>query len=202
MKLYYTPGACSMAPHIVLREASFIFELEQVDLVKKRTAAGQDYYQINPKGYVPALRLDNGQILTEVAVILQYLADRKPEAGLAPEPGSMERYRMMEWLNYLATEVHKQIGPLFNPQIPAEWRENQLAVLDRRFELVAEALKDKQYILGEKFTVADAYLYTLLTWTRFLKIDLGKWPALKDYVARVAARPTIREVMKAEGLTR
>jgi len=202
MKLYYTPGACSMAPHIVLREASFIFALEQVDLVKKRTAAGQDYYQINPKGYVPALRLDNGQILTEVAVILQYLADRKPEAGLAPEPGSMERYRMMEWLNYLATEVHKQIGPLFNPQIPAEWRENQLAVLDRRFELVAEALKDKQYILGEKFTVADAYLYTLLTWTRFLKIDLGKWPALKDYVARVAARPTIREVMKAEGLTR
>jgi glutathione S-transferase len=200
MRLYFAPGACSMAPHIVLRTAGFTFELEKVDLAKKRTASGEDYNKINPKGSVPAIQLDDGQILTEAAVILQYLADQKPESGLAPRPGTMERYRLMEWMNFITSEVHKQFGPLFNPKVTGEWKENQLNLLGSRFDYLTKRLEGKQFLMGDKFSVADAYLFTVLNWSNFLKVDLEKWPTLKDYMGRVAARPGVKETMKAEGL--
>jgi glutathione S-transferase len=200
MKLYFAPGACSMAPHIVLREAGYTFDLEKVDLAKKQTASGEDYTQINPKGYVPALRLGNGEVLTEAAITLQYLADQKPESGLAPKTGTMERYRLMEWLNFTSSEIHKQFGPLFNPKITQEWKENQLDLLSRRFDYLTERLKGKPYLMGEQFTVADAYLFTVLNWSNLFKVDLGKWPILKDYITNVAARPAVREAMRAEGV--
>jgi glutathione S-transferase len=200
MKLYFAPGACSLATHIVLREAGYTFDLEKVDLAKKQTASGEDYTQINPKGYVPALRLGNGEVLTEAAVTLQYLADQKPESGLAPKTGTMERYRLMEWLNFTSSEIHKQFGPLFNPKITQEWKENQLDLLSRRFDYLTERLKGKPYLMGEQFTVADAYLFTVLNWSNLFKVDLGKWPTLKDYITNVAARPAVREAMRAEGL--
>ena len=200
MKLYFAAGACSMAPHIVLREGAYTFDLESVDLAKKQTASGEDYTRINPKGYVPALRLDNGEVLTEVAVILQYLADQKPESGLAPKTGTMERYRLMEWLNFVSSEIHKQFGPLFNPKITPEWKANQLDLLGRRFDYLTERLNGKSYLMGDQFTVVDAYLFTVLNWSALLKVDLGKWPRLKDYITRVAARPAVKEAMNAEGL--
>jgi glutathione S-transferase len=202
MKLYFYPAACSLAPHIVMREAGFSFELEQVDLGKKLTAGGEDFSKINPKGYVPALRLDDGEILTEVAVILQYLADHKPASGLEPGAGTMERYRVMEWLNFIATEVHKQFGPLFNPKITAEWKESQLSRLAQRFDYLAQHLSGKQYLMGDKFTVADSYLFTVINWAGFLHVDMAKWPQLTDYLARIAARPAVKAAMEAEGLTK
>ena len=200
MKLYFAQGACSMAPHIVLREAGYAFDMEKVDLANKKTAGGGDYRKINPKGYVPALELDDGQILTEVGVIMQYLADRKPACGLAPAAGTMERYRLMEWLNFIATEIHKQLGALFNPRTTPAWRENQVARFSARCDFVSGQLSGKPYLMGDKFTAADAYLFTTLNWTGMLKVDMSKWPALKEYMARVAARPAVREAMKAEGL--
>ena len=200
MKLYYSPGACSMAPHIVAVEAGYTLDLEKVDIPNKKTSDGGDYWKINPKGYVPALALDNGQVLTEVGVICQYLADQKPESGLVPKAGSMERYRQMEALNFAATEVHKQLGALFNPKMTAEMKEVQLGVIERRFNPLEKMLADKQYIMGEKFTAADAYLFTVLNWTNKLKVDLGKWPNIQAYMARVAARPKVQETMRAEGL--
>ena len=200
MKLYFTPGACSMAPHIALREAGLAYELQKVDLSKHQTDTGEDYYKINPKGYVPALRLDNGELLTEVAAILQYVADQKPASGLSPTAGTMEHYRLIEWLNFIASEIHKQFGPMFNPKITPEWRQNQLNALSRRFDYLSERLAGNQYLFGGKFTIADAYLFTVLNWTGFLDIDLGKWPKLKDYMARIAARPAVKEAMIEEGL--
>jgi glutathione S-transferase len=200
MRLYFSPGACSMAPHIVLRTAGFTFELEMVDLAKKETASGEDYNKINPKGSVPAIQLDDGQILTEAAVILQYLADQKPESGLVPRPGTMERYRLMEWMNFVTSEVHKQFGPLFNPKVTGEWKENQLNLLSSRFDYLTKSLEGKQFLMGDKFSVADAYLFTVLNWSNFLKVDLEKWPTLKDYMGRVAGRPEVKETMQVEGL--
>lgn len=202
MKLYFYPGACSMAVHIALREAGFSFELDKVDLAKKQTASGKDYTKINPKGYVPALRLDDGQVLTEVAVILQYLADQKPESGLVPSAGTMERYRLMEWLNFISSEIHKALGALFNPKITPEWKENQIALFGRRCEFLVQALGGKPYLMGDKFTVADAYLFTILGWANLFKLDMSKWPALKEYASRIAARPAVKEAMKAEGLAK
>ncbi|MHB8257983.1 MAG: glutathione transferase GstA [Acidiferrobacterales bacterium] len=202
MKLYFTPGACSMAPHIALREAGLAYELQKVDLSKHQTDTGEDYYKINPKGYVPALRLDNGELLTEVAAILQYVADQKPASGLSPTAGTMEHYRLIEWLNFIASEIHKQFGPMFNPKITPEWRQNQLNALSRRFDYLSERLAGNQYLFGGKFTIADAYLFTVLNWTGFLDIDLGKWPKLKDYMARIAARPAVKEAMREEGLVK
>jgi glutathione S-transferase len=198
MKLYYTPGACSMAPHIVLREAAIPFDLEKVDLTAKQTASSEDFLSINPKGYVPALKLDNGEVLTEVAVILQYLADQKPQSGLAPELGSIERYWLMEWLNFVSSEVHKQYAPLFNPKAVDEWRANQIDVLGRRFDYLTEKLGTKPYLMGDQFTLADAYLFTVLNWSSMLKVDFENWPKLRDYSARIADRPAVKETMKAE----
>lgn len=202
MKLYYYPGACSMAPHIILREAGYKFDLDKVDFAAMKTASGEDFRKVNPKGYVPAVKLDDGQILTEVGVILQYLADQKPESGLAPKAGTMERYRLMEWVNFIASEIHKALGAFFNPKMTPEWKEAQLALVGKRFDYLSSALDGKQYAMGGKFSVADAYLFTVLNWTHFHKIDVSKWPKLKDYMARIAARPAVKESMKAEGLVK
>lgn len=200
MKLYYVPGVCSQASHIALREAGVDFTLDRMDRDSRRTESGENYLQVNPKGSVPALRLDNGEVLTEGAVILQYIADQAPSSGLAPPVGNMERYRLAEWLNYVATEVHKQYSPLFNPKLPPEWRENQLSVLAKRFDYLAQRLNDRPYIMGKQFTVVDAYLFVVLRWSARLKIDLAPWPVLIDYLARIAARPAVQAALRAEGL--
>jgi len=202
MKLYYYPGACSLSPHIVLREAGFAFELEKVDLQTKKTETGADYTRINAKGYVPTLKLDDGQFLSEGPAIVQYLADQKPEAGLAPKAGTLERARLQEWLNFISTEIHQQYGPLFNPKTPAETREAQVEKLARRYDYVAKQLDGKPYLLGERFGVADAYLYTVTNWAGFLKVDLPSWPALKPYMARIAERPAVQAALQAEGLAK
>lgn len=202
MKLYYAPGACSMAPHIVATEAGLKLDLIKVDIPNKKTADGADFWAVNPKGYVPALQLDNGEVLTEVGVIIQYLADQKPESGLLAKAGSMERYHQMEAINFAATEVHKQLGALFNPKMTPEMREVQMGVIERRFNPLEKSLAGKQFIMGDKFTVADAYLFNVLNWTNPLKIDLAKWPNIQAYMGRVGARPKVQETLKAEGLVK
>ena len=200
MKLYYAPSACSMAVHITLRETGQKFDLVKVDLRQHKTESGEDYYAINPKGYVPALGLDNGEVLTEDAVLLQYVADLKPDAGLAPRAGTLERYRLMEWLNFISSEIHKTLGALFNPKITPEWKEDRIALFGRRCDYLVKALGNKPYLMGDKFTVADADLFTILGWADYFKLDMGKWPALRQYADRIAARPAVKETMKAEGL--
>ncbi len=200
MKLYYSPGACSLAPHIVLREAGHAFDLVKVDIPNKKTEHGDDYWKINPKGYVPALVLDSGEVLTEVGVVCQYLADQKPGSGLAPQAGTMARYHLMEWLNFVATEVHKQIGALFNPKMTPEMKEVQLGVIERRLNALEKMLGGKDYLMGERFSVADAYLFTVLNWSRIHKIDMAKWPKIQAFMARIADRPKVKEAMKAEGM--
>lgn len=201
MKLYYAPGACSLAPHIVLREAKYKFDLEKVDLAAKRTEGGDDYLAVNPKGYVPALKLDDGTLLTEAAVILQYLADRKPRRALAPKPRTPERYRLMEWLNFTASEIHKGLGDFFNPKMTPEWREARLERLGRRFDFLEKALGAQHYLMGE-FSIADAYLFTILNWTNRHQVDLSNWPNIRAFMARIAERPAVKKAMKAEGLTK
>jgi len=201
MKLFYSPGACSLSPHIVLLEAGLPFTLEKVDLNTKKTAAGTDYLTINSKGAVPALALDDGAVLTEGSAIVQYLADRAPQSGLAPRAGSMERYRLMEILNYIAAEVHKTFTPLFNPQVSADGKATAIAALGARFDWLSGYLGAKPYLLGDTFTVADAYLFTVLSWSGYTGIDLAKWPVLAAYVARVRQRPKVQAAMKAEGLS-
>ncbi|HWZ47643.1 MAG TPA: glutathione transferase GstA [Herbaspirillum sp.] len=200
MKLYYSPGACSMAPHIVAREAGHTVDLEKVDIPAKKTADGGDYWKVNPKGYVPALMLDDGQVITEVGVICQYLADQKPESGLVPAFGTIARYHQMEALNFAATEIHKQIGALFNPKMTPEMKEVQIGTIERRFNALEKMLDGKPYIMGDRFSAADAYLFTVLNWTKMHNIDVGKWPNIKDFMDRVAERPKVQETMKAEGL--
>lgn len=200
MKLYYYPGACSLAAHIVLREGGFAFDLEKVDLATGKTETGAEFRAISPKGYVPAMILDDGQLLTEDQVILQYLADRKPDSGLAPPAGSMERYRLMEWLAFIATEVHKGFGPLWNPTTPEATRQAALSLLAKRFDFLATALAGKDWLMGDRFTVADAYLCTVLGWTAFHKVELAPWPGLAAYLERAGARPAVQAAMKAEGL--
>jgi len=201
MKLYHAPGACSLAPHIALNEAGLDFDAVKVDLKKHQLADGTDYYTINPKGSVPLLELPDGQRLSEVAVILQYIADRKP-GTLAPAFGSMERYRLMEWLNFIATEIHKQFGPLWDPSTPDVTKERQRAVLAKRFDYLAKTLSVQPYLTGETFSVADAYLFTVVNWAGLLKIDLAPWPALQQFQARVAARPKVHATLVAEGLAK
>ncbi len=202
MKLYYSPGACSLSPHIVAREAGIALDLQKVDLKTKHMEGGGDYGKVNPKGYVPALQLDDGQLLTEGPAIVQYLADRKPEAQLAPRAGTVERYKLQEWLNFITSEIHKSYSPLFNPKAGEEWTKAARDNLGRRFDYVTQQMGSRQHLMGERFTVADAYLFTVLNWSQWTGIDLGRWPALKDYVARIAARPKVQETLKAEGLAK
>lgn len=200
MKLYFSPGACSLSPHIVLREAGLPFELERVSMSKKTMGAGADYTTVNPKGMVPTLEIDGGQFLTEGPAIVQYLADQKPESTLAPKNGSMERYRLQEWLNFISTELHKQFSPLFNPKSPDETKTYQREYLSRRVAFVAKALEGKPFLMGEHFTVADAYLFTVLKWAPLVGLDLTPWPILAQFMDRVAARPAVQAALEAEGL--
>lgn len=201
MKLYYTPGACSQAPHIALHELGLPFDTVKVDLVKHTLPDGSDFRAINPKGYVPMLELDDGTRLTEASVILQYLADRKPGA-LAPAFGSIERWKLMEWLAFIATEVHKGFGPLWNPKTPAEVRERTIHALGNRFTLIAATLASQPYLMGDDFSIADAYLFVLLNWSGLLKVDLSPWAALTAFQARVASRPAVQATLRAEGLAK
>jgi glutathione S-transferase len=202
MKLYYAPGACSLAPHIVAREAGIELELEKVDLKTKKTASGQNYLAINPKGYVPALEFAKGQILTEGPAVQQYLADQKPSSGLAPAAGTIERYRLEEMLAYISSEIHKTYGALFNPRITPEAREERLATLRNRFEYIDKQLDRKPYLLGERFTVADAYQFVMCTWAEHMGVDLSGLENVSAFQKRVAARPAVQAALKAEGLAK
>lgn len=199
MKLFYTPGACSLSPHIVLCELGLPHQLVKVDLATKKTEDGRDFAGINAKGYIPALQLDNGELLTEGPAIVQYLADLKPEAGLLPGSG-LARARVQEWLTFIGTELHKSFSPLFNPGASADWKAAAQANLERRFAFADQALTGRDYLTGEAFSVADAYLFTVLNWTRFLQIDLAPWPALVAFHQRVLNRPAVQEALRTEGL--
>lgn len=200
MKLYYSPGACSLSPHIVLLESSLPYTLEKVDLGSKKTAAGADYLTINSKGSVPALQLDGGKVLTEGPAVVQYLADQKPDSGLAPRAGTFERYQLTEILNYISTEVHKSFGPLFNKAASAEAKSAAKTAVAKTFDWLTTFLGGKDYLIGNAFTVADAYLYTILNWPAHAGIDLSKWPVLGAYHARIAQRPKVQQALKEEGL--
>jgi glutathione S-transferase len=200
MKLYYSPGACSLSPHITLLEAGLKATLVKVDTKTHKLAGGEDFYAINGKGYVPVLELDDGRRLTEGPAIVQYLADLRPESRLVPPAGSFERYRLQEWLNFITSELHKQYGPFFAPNTPAEYKAILRDKLRSRLQWLAGRLGGNDYLLGSQFTVADAYLYTILRWSPFVDIDLAKWPVVAAYKARVEARPHVREALLAEGL--
>lgn len=202
MKLYFSPGACSMSPHIALREAGLSFDMVKVDLGTKRTADGIDFKTINPKGYVPVLQLDDGSVLTEGPAIVQYIAEQAPASKLAPAAGTLERYRLMEWLNYITSEMHKSFSPLFNPKASDELKAMVRDALAQRFDYLSSQLQGKSYLMGETFTVADGYLFTVLGWTKPTQIDLSKWPVLSNYTKLVAARPAVRAAMQAEGLVK
>ena len=202
MKLYYAPGACSLACHIALREADRHFDLERVDLKTHRTASGADFRSINPRGYVPALQLDgaDSDVLTENAVILQYIADLVPDKRLAPLFGTFARYHLMSWLNFIATEVHKQFGPLFAPDTSEAVRAKQRGKIGERFLYLEEVLVDRGYLMGERFMICDAYLFTMCQWCDKFGIDLALYPNLDDYEYRVSQRPAVMAAMAAEGL--
>ncbi|HQZ01674.1 MAG TPA: glutathione transferase GstA [Thauera sp.] len=201
MKLYYAPGACSLSPHIVLEETGLPYEAEVVDLKTKLTATGADYTQHNPNGYVPALVLDSGEVLTEGPAIVQYLADQVPDKKLAPANGTVARYQLQSWLNFIGTEVHKSCSPFFNPASGDAWRAGARANLERRLAYVDENLAGKAYLMGDCFSVADAYLFTVLRWTGFIRFDISSFANLTAFVARVAARPAVQAALKAEGLS-
>jgi glutathione S-transferase len=202
MKLYYSPGACSLSPHIVLREAGLDFDLERVDLSRHVTETGADYTTINPKGYVPALRLDDGQVLTEGAAIVQYIADLRPAAGLAPQAGTLERVRLQEHLNYIAAEYHKAFSPLFSPSVTDAAKAAATANVGRRLDFFEQIFSDgRPYLTGDSFTVADAYLFVVSNWTKPTGIGLEGWPRVAGFVKRVAGRPKVQDAMRAEGLT-
>ncbi|ORL60122.1 glutathione transferase GstA [Pseudomonas putida] len=201
MKLFYSPGACSLSPHIVLNELGLPYSVEKVDLKRHTTDDGADYYTINPKGYVPALQLDNGEVLTEGPAIVQYLADQKPQANLLPPAGSLERARVQEWLHFIGTEVHKTLAALFNPSITPEARSKTIDTFGKRLGFVEQALQGKDYLTGNTFSVADAYLFTIVNWAPMLKIDLSPWPTVMQFQKRVANRPAVQKTLQAEGLT-
>jgi glutathione S-transferase len=202
MKLYYATGTCSLSPDIVLREAGLDAQLVKVDTKTHRLPDGSDYYAINGKGYVPTLELDDGQRLTEGPAIVQYLADRNPASRLAPAAGTMERYRLVEWLNFITSELHKQFSPLFAATTPTGYKSIVRERIAKRFDWVSEQLKGREYLMGKQFTVADAYLFTILNWTKSTGIELAKWPVLAAYHARIGARPKVQEAMIAEGLVK
>lgn len=200
MKLYMKPGACSLASHIVLRETGLPFALVKVDLASKKTEDGGDFLAVNPKGQVPTLSLDEGGILTEGAVILQYVADKAPQAGLIPAHGTLERYRVLEWLNFVGSELHKTFSPLFRPTTPDAFKAIVRDNLAAKFAVLDGHLADNRFLFGERFTVADAYCFTVVSWAKPMGIDLSRWPNLAAYMARVADRPAVRDALIAEGL--
>jgi len=200
MKLYYAPGACSLASHIALHETGLPFEIEKVDFATKKTDRGDDFMQINPKGYVPTIKLDDGSILTEGGAILQYIADQQPDSGLAPRAGTMERYRLQEWLTFIGTEIHKMFSPIFNKAATEEVKANARNLISKRLGYVETQMANKPYLMGDKFSVADAYLFTIVRWSNFAGLDLSPFPRLNEYMARVAARPKVQAAIQAEGL--
>ncbi|MEZ5565655.1 MAG: glutathione transferase GstA [Gammaproteobacteria bacterium] len=200
MKLYFSPGACSLASHIALLEAGLPFEAVKVDMRTRTTTDGQEFTAINPKGYVPALELSDGEILSEGSAILQYIADQKPEKALAPPAGTLPRYRLMEWLNFITSELHKGFGPLLRPGASEDAKATSRDRLGQRLAYVANHLASRQYLVGDHFTVADAYLYTVLTWTRPAGIDLSSWPVLAAYRERIQQRTAVMAARTAEGL--
>lgn len=200
MKLFLSPGTCSLSPHIVLEETGLPYETEWVDLATKQTANGVDFKTINPKGYVPALLLKSGDLLTEGPAIIQYVADQVPEKKLAPANGTLERYRLQGWLSYIATELHKVFTPFFNPASSEDWREAAKANLGRHLTFTDKHLAQHNYLMGDNFSIADAYLFTVLTWPSILGIDLSPWPNVQAFQARISARPAVQAVLKAERL--
>jgi glutathione S-transferase len=200
MKLYFTPGACSLAPHFVLEEGGFCYETEAVDLATKETATGEDFMAINAKGYVPALMLDDGQLLTEVSAVLQYLADQVPEKELAPKPGTLERVRLQEWLSFIATELHKNFSPLYNPDASEDWKKAATELIKKRFDFIVAKMGGDDHLMGESYSIADAYLFNVLSWCGFAEMDLSPWPSLQEYMGRIGERPAVQAVLKAEGL--
>jgi len=202
MKLYYAPGACSLSPHIVAHELGLALELEKVDTKAKRTASGRDFLQINAKGYVPALELDNGEVLTEGPAIVQYLADQKPQAGLAPANGTFARARLQEMLGYINSEIHKAYSPLFKADTPEQTRSERLAYLQRRYEFLERTLEKQDWLVGDRFSIADAYLFTVTRWADGVKLDLSGFPALRAFQQRVSARAGVQAALAAEGLSK
>ena len=202
MKLYYSPGACSLSPHIVALEAGLPLTLEKVDGKAKRTEHGADFWQINPKGYVPVLELDNGEVLTEGPAIVQYLADQKPASGLAPANGTPARYRLQEMLGYINSEIHKSYSPLFKPDTPEATRTERKEYLTRRYQLIESVLAKQPFLLGDKFTAADAYLFTVTNWAKHVALDLSAFPSLLAFQKRVAERPAVQAALEAEGLVK
>lgn len=200
MKLYYAPGACSLSPHIVANEIGITLDFEKVDTKTKQTEHGNDYLAINPKGYVPALRLDDGALLTEGPAIVQYLADQKPGSGIAPANGTLARYRLQEMLGYINSELHKTYSPLFNPNTTDALRADREAYLRKRYALVEQTLAGQPFLLGDQFSAADAYLFTVTNWARVLKLDLSEFPNLMAFQKRVAERPAVQAAMREEGL--
>ena len=200
MKLYYSAGACSLSPHIVANEAGLVLELVKVDTRTKTIREDGDYWRVNPKGYVPALELDDGELLTEGPAIVQYLADRKPEAGLAPANGTFARVRLQETLNYITSEIHKSYSPLFKADVLPAVREERLAYLKRRYALIEQQLEGRKYLLGDRFSVADAYLFAVTNWARGVKLDLTEFPNLQAFQKRVGSRKSVLAAMRAEGL--
>jgi len=198
MKLYFSPGACSAASHIVLRELGLPFDIEKINNKTKVTASGADFYKINPKGYVPALQLDDGSVLTEGPVIMQYLADKKPEAGLVPANGTMERYRLQEWMGFINSELHKSYSPLFRADTPEQTKQSSIEKIGNRLDFIEANLKGKEYLVGNHLTVADIYLYVVVGWSGHVGVNLDKWPAVKAHQARIGARPSAQAAQAAE----
>jgi glutathione S-transferase len=202
MKLYYSPGACSLSPHIVINELGLKVDLEKADLGTKKTEKGADFLTINPKGQVPTLVLDDGKVLTEGPVIVQYLADQKPEGGLLPQAGSMDRYRVQEWLNHITSELHKGYSPLFNPAVPEDYKKIARANLAKKYRVLDEHLGKNAYLMGDRFTVADAYLFTVTNWAGHVGLDLAEFPNVQAFQKRVSDRPKVRDTLKEEGLAK
>jgi len=200
MKLYYAPGACSLASHISLYETGLPFQIDQFIASTGKTASGEDFNQVNPKGYVPTIRLDDGSILTEGAAVLQYIADQNPASGLAPKAGTMERYHLQEWLTFIGTELHKTFSPLFSKTVSPEVKTRAHDLLTRRLGYVEAQLTNQPYLMGVLFTVADAYMFVVLKWSDRVGFDLTPFPKTRDYLARIFERPAVQAAMKAEGL--
>jgi glutathione S-transferase len=200
MKLFYAPGACSLSPHIALREAGARFTLERVDLQTKRTETNADFIGVNPKGYVPALQLESGQVMTEGTAIVQYIADIFPKSQLVPAAGTPEHYKLLEWLGFISFELQKNLSSMFNPALTPALKESVMALLAKRLNWLATELETKTYLVGNRFTVADGYLFTILNWSNFVSLDLSPWKPIQEYMARIGSRPSVVAALKEEGL--